>query len=182
MYSSTVSDQQNDHIDRILDQWRKERPDLEVAPLGLFGRLFRTAHLADTALSEMLAEFSLHPGWFDVLAALRRSGPPHELNPTQLMRTTMLSSGGMTKRLDRLAGAGLVERRLDPDDRRGTLIRLTRRGKSTIDKAIEAHLANEDDLLRSLSPAQRRSLDELLRKFLADLEGRDGSGLREVPD
>jgi len=177
-----VKEPRYDHIDRILDQWRRERPDLDVAPLGLFGRLFRAAHLADSALSEMLAGFNLHPGWFDVLAALRRSGPPYELNPTQLMRTTLLSSGGMTKRLDRLAEAGLVERRIDPDDRRGTLIRLTRRGKSAIDKAIKAHLANEAVLLRSLSPAQRRSLDELLRKLLADLEGSDGSRLREVPD
>jgi DNA-binding MarR family transcriptional regulator len=88
----------------------------------------------------------------------------------------------MTKRLDRLSEAGLVERRLDPDDRRGTLIRLTRRGKATIDKAIEAHVANEEDLLRPLSPAQRRSLNELLGKLLADLESRRGSGLREVPD
>lgn len=182
MYSSRVNEERADHIDRILDQWRKERPDLNMAPLALFGRLFRSAHLADTALAQMLAEFSLQPGWFDVLAALRRSGPPYELNPTQLTRATLLSSGGMTKRLDRLSEAGLVERRPDPDDRRGTLIRLTRRGKATIDKAIEAHVANEEDLLRPLSPAQRRSLNELLGKLLADLESRRGSGLREVPD
>lgn len=153
-----------------------------MAPLGLFGRLFRTMHLADATLAEMLAHYRLQPGWFDVLAALRRAGAPYELNPTQLMRTTMISSGGMTKRLDRLAEAGLVERRLDPDDRRGTLIRLTRRGKATIDKAIEAHIANEEELLRSLSSAQRSTLDELLRELLADLETRRASGLREITD
>jgi DNA-binding MarR family transcriptional regulator len=158
-----------DHVDRILAQWRRERPDLDVAPLGLFGRLFRATLLADAALAETLAARGLRGGWFDLLAALRRSGPPFELNPTQLMRTTLLSSGGITKRLDRLAEAGLVERGADPADRRGTLVRLTERGRATIDEALEAHLANEERLLRSLTPAQRVSLDDLLRTLMADL-------------
>ena len=101
-------------MDRIVAQWRRERPDLNTAPLGLFGRLFRAAQLTDTALGEMLVEHGLQTGWFDLLAALRRAGAPYELNPTQLMRATMLSSGGMTKRLDRMVEAGLVERRPDP--------------------------------------------------------------------
>jgi DNA-binding MarR family transcriptional regulator len=160
-----------DHIDGILAQWRRQRPDLDVAPLGLLGRLFRTAQLADAALGESLAgHFKLQPGWFDLLAALRRSGAPYELRPTQLMQATMLSSGGMTKRLDRLAEAGLVERRPDPADRRGTLVMLTRRGRTTIDKAVEIHVANEDRLLRALSAADRDTLDQLLRRLLADLE------------
>ena len=117
----------------------------------MFGRLFRSAHLADEALSDGIAPHGLQPGWFDLLAALRRSGKPYELNPTTLMETTMLSSGGMTKRLDRLDEEGLVERRPDPSDRRGTLIRLTRRGKAVIDRAVETHTRNEDTLLRSLS-------------------------------
>ena len=177
-----MTERRRDHIDLIVAQWRRERPDLKTAPLELWGRLFRTAHLADAALGRMLSQHQLQAGWFDVLAALRRAGPPHELNPTQLMRTTMLSSGGMTKRLDRLAEAGLIERKDNPDDRRGTLIKLTRRGKATVDKAIEAHLANEEYLLRSLTSAQRRTLDELLRMLLIDLENRDASGLREVSD
>jgi DNA-binding MarR family transcriptional regulator len=159
-----------DHIDRIVAQWGRERPELNTAPLELFGRLFRTAQLADAALGEMLGEHDLQTGWFDLLAALRRAGSPYELNPTQLMRATMLSSGGMTKRLDRLVEAGLVERRPNPADRRGTLVKLTRRGRTVIDKAIDAHLANEERLLRSLSSAERRNLDELLRMLLADLE------------
>ena len=159
-----------DHMDRILAQWRRERPDLDVAAIGLLGRLFRSAHLADEALSEGIAPHGLQQGWFDLLAALRRSGKPYELNPTTLMETTMLSSGGMTKRLDRLDEAGLIERRPDPSDRRGTLIRLTRRGKATIDKAVETHARNEDDLLRALTAADRRILDDLLRKLLAGLE------------
>ena len=157
-----------DHMDRILAQWRRERPDLDVAAIGLLGRLFRSAHLADEALSDGIAPHGLQPGWFDLLAALRRSGKPYELNPTTLMETTMLSSGGMTKRLDRLDEAGLIERRPDPSDRRGTLIRLTRRGKATIDKAVETHARNEDALLRSLtrggSAHPRRSVAEAPRR------------------
>jgi DNA-binding MarR family transcriptional regulator len=160
-----------DHLDAILAQWHRERPDLNVAPLGLMGRLLRTAHLADAAFAEGLSEYRIGPGWFDLMAALRRAGPPYELNPTELMRATMISSGGMTKRLDRLAEAGLVERRPDPDDRRGTLVRLTPRGLSIIDAAVESHIANEDHALRSLNASERRTLDGLLRKLLDDLEG-----------
>ncbi len=159
-----------DHVDGILAQWRHERPDLDVRAIGLFGRLFRSAHLADDALAARLAPQGLRPGWFDLLAALRRSGPPYELNPTTLMAATLLSSGGMTKRLDRLDEAGLVRRCPDPADRRGTLVRLTRRGKATIDRALDTHVANEERLLGSLTRAERRSLDEVLRKLLAAVE------------
>ena len=168
-----MQERKSDHIDRIVAQWRRERPDLDTAPLELFGRLFRAAQLADAALGEMLVEHDLQTGWFDLLAALRRAGAPYELNPTQLMQATMLSSGGMTKRLDRMVEAGLVERRPDPGDRRGTLVKLTRRGKTVIDKAIAAHVANEERLLRSLSSAERRNLDELLRTLLTELERSD---------
>jgi DNA-binding MarR family transcriptional regulator len=160
-----------DHVDGVLAQWRRERPDLNIAPMGLFGRLHRAAQLSDAALSREIVRHDLQAGWFDLLAALRRAGPPYELNPTQLMRATMLSSGGTTKRLDRLVEAGLVERRPDPADRRGILVKLTTRGKAVIDKAVEAHVANEERLLGSLGPADRRALDDLLRTLLADLEG-----------
>lgn len=159
-----------DHLDAIERQWARERPDLDVSALVLLGRLFRAAHLADAELGSRIRRHDLEPGWFDLLAALRRCGVPYELNPTELMRTTLLSSGGMTKRIDRLEAEGLVERRPDPGDRRGTLIRLTRRGKELIDAALESHLANEEELLGSLSPAERRRLDALLRKLLAGLE------------
>ena len=159
-----------DHVDRILAEWRRERPDLDTAPMGLIGRLQRAAQLSDRALSSQLVGRDLRPGWFDLLAALRRAGKPYELNPTQLMDVTMLSSGGMTKRLDRLAEAGLVERRPDPSDRRGVLVKLTPRGKTVIDNAVAAHLGNEERILRSLGAADRRALDGLLRTLLADLE------------
>jgi DNA-binding MarR family transcriptional regulator len=166
-----VPEQVPDHIDRILAQWRRERPDLDVTALGLLGRLFRVAELAHADLAQGLAEHKLQPGWFDLLAPLRRAGEPYELNPSELIRATMLSSGGMTKRLDRLVEAGLVRRRPDPTDRRGTLVRLTRKGKAVVDRAVETHVANEERILHSLRPADRRALDRLLRTLLADLEG-----------
>ena len=160
-----------DHVDSIVEAWRRERPELDVTALGQLARLFRAAHLADLALVERLAGHGLQPGWFDLLAALRRAGKPYELKPTELMRATMLSSGGMTKRLDRLVAAGLVERRPDPDDRRGTLVRLTADGLRTIDSAVETHAENEERLLSALDPAERKRLDGLLRKLLAALDG-----------
>lgn len=138
--------------------------------MALFGRLFRAVRLADHALAAGTAKHGLRPGWFDLLAALRRSGRPFEMKPTELMEATMLSSGGITKRLDRLVDAGLVERRTDPDDRRSTLVRLTRKGRRTIDRALEDHIANEERLLQPLGPAERLRLDRLLRDLLRGLE------------
>jgi DNA-binding MarR family transcriptional regulator len=161
---------QPDHLDSIQAQWRQERPDLDVSALVLLGRLFRVARLADSALADGTARHGLQPGWFDLLAALRRAGPPFELRPTDLMKAVMLSSGGITKRLDRLAEAGLIERRPDPDDRRGALVRLTRKGRATIDRALDTHVEDEARLLATLSAAERRSLDSLLRRLLVELD------------
>lgn len=143
---------------------------MDTRALELVGRLLRTAQLADRRLSSELAGTELQPGWFDLLAALRRAGEPYELNPSELMRATMLSSGGMTKRLDRLVQAGLVERRPDPNDRRGTLVRLTKLGRMRIDEALPVHVCNEEQLLAPLTPRQRDSLDALLRQLLTHLE------------
>jgi DNA-binding MarR family transcriptional regulator len=167
-----------DHVDDIVAQWQRERPDLNVEPLGLFGRLFRVVHLADAALGKELGRHDLLPGWFDLLAALRRAGAPYELKPTELMRATLLSSGGMTKRLDRLEEARLIERRPDPADRRGTLVQLTPRGEAVIDRAVETHVANEERLLGALAPTDRRALDDLLRTLLSALE-RPDAGRRD---
>ncbi len=159
-----------DHVDEIVAQWGRERPDLDTSPLATFGRIFRVGALADAALARRMEPYALQPGWFDILAALRRAGDPFELNPTELMRSTLLSSGGMTKRLDRLQEAGLVRRRPDPDDRRGTLVGLTRKGRTAVDAALVSHLANEEDLLAPLGAGERRTLDRLLRKLLVGLE------------
>jgi DNA-binding MarR family transcriptional regulator len=160
----------SDHLDAVEAQWRRERPGLDISALVLLGRLLRAAQLVDDALAGGLAGHGLQPGWFDLLAALRRAGVPYELNPTELTRTTLVSSAGMTKRIDRLVAEGFVERRPDPDDRRGTLVCLTRHGKRLIDEALETHLANEERLLAPLSAAERSKLDTLLRKLLEGLE------------
>jgi DNA-binding MarR family transcriptional regulator len=162
---------ERDHVDGIVAEWRRERPDLDVSALAAFGRLFRATRLADPELSRTLAGSGLQPGWFDILAALRRAGEPYELNPTELVRATLLTSGGITKRLDRLADAGLVRRRPDPADRRGVRVVLTPKGMATVDAALEAHLANEERLLRPLTQSERRTLNDLLRKLLLELEG-----------
>jgi DNA-binding MarR family transcriptional regulator len=167
-----MADPPSDRIDVILDQWRRERPDLDPGPLGVVGRLLLVAQLSEARLREGLAGFDLQPSWFDILAPLRRAGPPFELTPGQLMDATMLSSGGMTKRIDRLVDAGLVRRRPDPDDRRGTRVRLTARGKALIDRAIATHIVNEKRLLSLLSAADRRSLDRILRRLVAGLDAR----------
>lgn len=159
-----------DRLDAIEIAWRRERPDVDVKPLILIGRLLRTASLIDVQLADGLADFDLQPGWFDLLAALRRAGKPYQLNPTQLMQATMLSSAGMTKRLDRMTEADLVERHPDPSDRRGTLVRLTRRGLRTIDAALPVHVRNEAQVLGALSAGERRALNELLRKLSADMD------------
>jgi DNA-binding MarR family transcriptional regulator len=173
-YRLSIVNEAQDHVDELLAQWRRERPDLDVAPLGVYGRLFRVVQLSDDELAKGLAQYGLQQGWFDLLAALRRAGAPYELNPTSLMRATLLSSSGMTKRLDRIEEAGLIERRPDPNDRRGTLVRLTRRGKNVIDRAVETHVNNEKRLLGGLTTAERRTLDRVLKSLLINLELAEG--------
>jgi DNA-binding MarR family transcriptional regulator len=159
-----------DHVDAIVTQWRRERPDLDVRPLASFGRVLRLAQLADGELGRLLTGHGLQPGWFDVLAALRRAGTPYELTPGRLLEAMIVTSGGLTKRLDRMVEAGLVSRRPDPADRRGTLVRLTRKGRTTIDRALADHVANEGTLLAPLTAAEQRTLDGLLRRLLVALE------------
>jgi DNA-binding MarR family transcriptional regulator len=173
-YRLSMVNEAQDHVDELLAQWRRERPDLDVVALGVYGRLFRVVQLSDDELAKGLAQYGLQQGWFDLLAALRRAGAPYELNPTSLMRATLLSSSGMTKRLDRIEEAGLIERRPDPNDRRGTLVRLTRRGKNVIDRAVETHVNNEKRLLGVLTTAERRMLDRVLKSLLINLELAEG--------
>jgi DNA-binding MarR family transcriptional regulator len=154
-----------DGVDRIIEQWRRERPELDHSPIGVVGRISRLARELEQRLEPVYREHGLEPGWHDVLATLRRTGPPYQLRPTDLTGTLMLTSSGTTKRLDRLERAGLVERAPDPQDRRGVLIRLTAKGRDVIDATTEAHLANERRLLAALSDAEREQLAVLLRKL-----------------
>jgi DNA-binding MarR family transcriptional regulator len=160
-----------DAVDSIIDQWLRERPDLDPSPMGVVGRISRVAALLGPELERVYAAHGVSGGEFDVLATLRRAGPPHRLTPGQLTRSTMLTTGGMTKRLDKLESRGLVRREPDPRDRRGALIGLTDAGRAVVDEALVAHLANEDRLLTALPPAKRAQLAELLRELLLSLEG-----------
>ncbi len=156
---------ERDGVDLILEQWRRERPDLDSSPISVIGRISRLARELELRLEPVYREHGLEPGWHDVLATLRRAGPPYRMRPTEFTNALMLTSSGTTKRLDRLEEAGLIARAPDPDDRRGTLITLTAAGSSLIDKLTEAHLANERRLLAALSDTDRSRLADLLRKL-----------------
>ena len=159
-----------DHVGRIQAQWRHERPDLDVSPQGVFGRLHR---LADRLREELDVEFrrrGLGEGEFDVLAALRRAGAPYELAPGEVARHTMVTTGAASKRIDRLVEQGLVTRRVRDDDARGRVIGLTEAGKRVIDEAFTAHMANEHRLLEPLNAMERRALERVLTKWLAAFE------------
>jgi DNA-binding MarR family transcriptional regulator len=154
-----------DGVDLILEQWRRERPDLDSSPIGVIGRISRLARELEQRLEPVYREHGLESGWHDVLATLRRAGPPFRLRPTDLTDALMLTSSGTTKRLDRLEQAGLIGRTPDPEDRRGTLITLTAAGQKVIDATTDAHLDNERQLLSSLTDAEQRELADLLRKL-----------------
>jgi DNA-binding MarR family transcriptional regulator len=165
---------ERDGVDLILEQWRRERPELDHSPIGVVGRLSRLAREFEPRLEQVYREHGLEPGWHDVLATLRRTGPPYRLRPTELTDALMLTSSGTTKRLDRLEQAGLVERAPDPEDRRGTLITLTAAGRELIDSVTPAHLDNERRILGALTEAEQRRLADLLRKLALGLPaGRD---------
>lgn len=159
-----------DHVDKILEQWNRERPDLDVAPMGLLGRLARLRFHLAREIEKTLVEHGLSPSSFDVLATLRRSGQPYRLSPGDLIASTMVTSGTMTNRLDQLEKAGLIERAHNPDDRRGVIIALTPGGLELVDAAVTAHVANQHRLLDGLTQDERVALDNLLGKFLASFE------------
>ncbi len=158
----------------------ERRPDLDPAPMGVIGRISRIATLAQRDLDAVFGEYGLGGGDFDVLATLRRTGAPYRLTPGELSRSTMVTTGGMTKRLDRLEQAGLIRREPDPDDRRGRLIALTDEGRTLVDCAVEAHLRNEERLLAGLPPRKRAQLAALLRDLLITLERGDARGRRSA--
>jgi DNA-binding MarR family transcriptional regulator len=155
-----------DEIDRIVEQWNSSRPDLDVSPTHVLQRITRLSILEDVSFGRVFARHGLAWGEYVVLAALRRAGPPYRMSPTALYSSVILSSGGMTKRLDRLERLGLIEREPDPNDRRGRLVVLTDRGRELVDAAVVDHLENEQRLLAALDEGERRQLAALLRKLL----------------
>jgi len=153
------------------DQWQKEWPEINSLPMLTLGRLAEvSARIMQQKLEPFFAEHGLHPGEFDVLATLRRSGEPYALTPTQLYEATMVSSGGMTNRIDRLEKAGFVERRKNPDDRRGVIVALTKEGFDKITKLIPLHVENEQRILAAMSSDELQQLNKLTEKLLASLE------------
>jgi DNA-binding MarR family transcriptional regulator len=165
-----VTDQPLDHVARIQAEWRRERPDLDVSPQGVIGRLHRVGALLTDQLVAVYQRFGLSEGEFDVLAALRRAGDPFERAPGELAAFTMVTTGAMSKRLDRLEAAGLLTRRPSAVDGRGRVVALTPAGRELIDEAFTAHMRNEQRLLAELDPAEAEGLERLLTVWLAKLE------------
>ena len=165
-----------DETDGLLDAWARERPDLDVAPLAVLSRVTRLARHLDRERRAAFAEHGLEAYEFDVLAALRRAGEPYELTPGQLLHQTLVGSGTMTNRLDRMEARGLVGRRRDPADGRGVRVRLTAAGRDRADATVTALLDRERTLLAALPAADRDRLAELLRTVLGNFEGRAAGG------
>jgi DNA-binding MarR family transcriptional regulator len=165
----------HDEVDELLAAWRRERPELDVAPMEVLSRVDRLAHHVDRSRRSAFARHGLETFEFDVLAALRRAGPPYELSPGQLHRETLVGSGTMTNRLDRLETRGLVRRRPDPTDGRGVRVRLTARGRTRVDGAVADLVEHERALLAGLPERDRDRLARLLRAVLVRLETGGGS-------
>lgn len=159
-----------DEVDGLVAGWRTERPDLDVEPLQVLSRISRLARHLDRARRAAFAAHGLESWEFDVLSALRRQGTPYQLSPGALLHATLVTSGTMTNRIDRLAGAGLVSRQPDPQDKRGVLVVLTQRGLSTVDAALADLLTSERDLLTGLDAGQQGDLAALLRILLAPFD------------
>lgn len=160
----------DDHVDGIVAQWARERPELDTSAKQLTGRIVRLTSIFQQAWADAFAELGISEGDFGVLAPLRRAGGPCCLTPTELARQRMITSGGMTAAIDRLERRGLVRRIPNPDDRRGSLIELTGEGRVVIDAAFDRHTEVEHRMVASLDPDQRDQLEALLRSLLADLD------------
>lgn len=165
-----ISSPLQDEVDDLVAGWRAERPDLDVAPLQVLSRVSRLARHLDRARRAAFAAHQLETWEFDVLSALRRHGPPYQLSPGALLRATLVTSGTMTNRIDRLAAAGLVRRHRDPQDKRGVLVTLTARGREVADAALADLLRHERLLLAELSAAEQQELAGLLRVLLAPFD------------
>lgn len=160
----------SDDVDAIVEAWRRERPDLDVEPLHVFSRVSRLARLLDLDRTSAFARHELE-GWeFDVLSALRRAGEPYQLSPGRLVHETLVTSGTMTNRIDRLATKGWVERLPSPTDRRGVIVRLTQEGQSAVDAAMADLLSREGELLDDMSTDERAALTRALKRLLAPFE------------
>lgn len=158
-----------DAVDSFLAQWQRERPEMEASPMGVVGRLSRTSRLVEHEIRDYFAAEGMESWEFDVLATLRRSGPPYTLTPKELVARTMVGSAAMTNRVDRLVAKALVQRETDPANRRSILITLTDKGHEVVERVVDGHVANAARLVAELEPDERAELDRLLRKLLVSL-------------
>lgn len=166
----TAESGHQDEVARLLASWQRERPDLDVSPMAVLSRVTRLARHLDRARRVAFGRQELESWEFDVLAALRRAGPPYELTPGRLLAQTMVTSGTMTTRVDKLVARGLVVRRPDPRDRRAVRVALTAEGRDRVDAALEVLLLHEDQLLAGLSREQRAHLADLLADLLGPFD------------
>jgi DNA-binding MarR family transcriptional regulator len=158
-----------DHVHHVLEQWRREAPDLDRSAFGVVGRISRLAQFVQAEIEPVFVVHGVNGGEFDVLAALRRAGRPHRLSPTELSRALIVTSGGMTKRLNALERRGLIRRQPDPNDGRSTAVSLTREGKRLVEAILFEHVANEERLLSDLSDKERAELAALLEVLAVSL-------------
>jgi DNA-binding MarR family transcriptional regulator len=161
-----------DAVDLALEQWKRERPEMDVSSIAIIARISLAERLIDERMGKVCAEFGLERWGFDVLVALRRMGEPYQLSPTQLYSSLLRTSGAITNRIDRLEEAGFVKRLRDPNDRRGTLVALTAKGLKTIEAAVDAHIVLEEGMVASLSRVERKMLADLLRRVVGRIKGR----------
>jgi DNA-binding MarR family transcriptional regulator len=169
--SAATIESMRDEVDRLVEAWRRERSDLDLRPMEVLSRVTRLGHHLDRARRQAFTEHGIESWEFDVLAALRRSGAPYQLSPGRLLKETLVTSGTMTNRVDRLVTRGLVERMPDPNDRRGVLVRLTAAGRLTVDGALEGLLTREQALLAGLDATQQGTLAGLLHTLVVSFEG-----------
>ncbi len=174
-----MSRQEHDAVDRITSQWNAVRPDIDVSPINVIGRVSRLSRLVDRRLGENFARYGIEAWMYDVLATLRRSGEPYELTAGDLVRQTMVTTGAITNRIDRLEQRGLVER-ASADDRRKVIVRLTRQGLDVVEEVVVDHMATERQILADLSSRQQHDLAHLLRKTLLALG--DGADPHDIHD
>ncbi|UWR44476.1 MarR family winged helix-turn-helix transcriptional regulator [Phaeobacter inhibens] len=159
-----------DHVDFVTQQWERERPDLDVSAMAVIGRVGRLAQAYQKEMQKTWARYDLNAAKFDVLATLRRAGAPYRLSPGDLLQATMVASGTMTNRIDRLVDAGLVARSVNPEDSRSFLIELTSEGLRLINEVVEAHVSTQTRLLDGLGTKEQKLLTELLSKALTSAE------------
>ncbi|KRE00326.1 MarR family transcriptional regulator [Bosea sp. Root381] len=160
----------NDHIERLRGQWARELPDLDTSPMAILGRAYRLSNLVRPSIEAGFAAFDLDRGEFDVVSTLRRAGPPYTLTPTELYRSLMITSGGLTHRLLRLERAGLIRRQKSPDDGRSLLVALTEAGRERVEEAFRADMANERRFIEALPPEKQTALAALLKELLISIE------------